>query len=64
MDKERKARRERKLMTNLDLLKQEFSDVRNEGMLKYIIPVLEDFEERIKKLELLQIIPLLPNRIS
>ena len=45
-------------MKNLDLLKQEFFDVGNEGILKYLIPVLEDFEkqitelgEKVKKLE-------------
>ena len=32
---------------NLELLKQEFSDSKNEGILKYLIPVLEDFEKRI-----------------
>lgn len=36
---------------NLEELKQEFSDSKNEGILKYLIPVLEDFESRIKKLE-------------
>jgi len=32
---------------NLDLLKQELFDVSHEGILKYLIPVLEDFEKRI-----------------
>ena len=36
---------------NLDLLKQEFFDVQNEGILKYLIPVLEDFEKHITTLE-------------
>ena len=43
---------------NLDLLKQELFDVSHEGILKYLIPVLEDFDkqinelgEKIKKLE-------------
>ena len=43
---------------NLELLKQEFFDIQNEGILKYLIPVLEDFEkqitelgEKVKKLE-------------
>ena len=36
---------------NLDLLKQEYFDVQNEGMLKYLIPVLEDFEKQITELE-------------
>ena len=35
---------------NLDLLKQEFFDVKNEGILKYLIPVLEDFDKRINEL--------------
>ena len=34
-------------MKNLDLLKQELFDVSHEGILKYLIPVLEDFEKRI-----------------
>jgi len=45
-------------MKNLDLLKQEFFDVSHEGILKYLIPVLEDLEkqitelgEKVKKLE-------------
>jgi hypothetical protein len=36
---------------NLDLLKQEFFDVKNEGILKYLIPFLEDPLKRITKLE-------------
>jgi len=36
---------------NLDLLKQEFFDVKNEGILKYLIPVLEDLEKQITELE-------------
>ena len=34
-------------MNNLDLLKQEFLNVKNEGILKYLIPVLEDFDKQI-----------------
>ena len=36
---------------NLDLLKQEFFDVKNEGILKYLIPFLEDPLKRITELE-------------
>ena len=36
---------------NLDLLKQEFFDVSHEGILKYLIPVLEDLEKQITELE-------------
>lgn len=35
---------------NLGLLKQEFSDSKNEGILKYLIPVLEDNEKKIEAL--------------
>ena len=36
---------------NLSLLKQELFDVSHEGILKYLIPVLEDFEKQITELE-------------
>jgi hypothetical protein len=36
---------------NLALLKQELFDVSHEGILKYLIPVLEDFERQIAVLE-------------
>lgn len=39
-----------KLSKSLDLLKQELFDVKNEGILKYLIPVLEDFEKKIEAL--------------
>jgi len=39
------------LSKNLSLLKQELFDIQNEGILKYLIPVLEDFEKRITELE-------------
>ena len=35
---------------NLELLKQEFADSKNEGILKYLIPVLEDNEKQIEAL--------------
>ena len=37
-------------MKNLDLLKQELFDVSHEGILKYLIPVLEDFDKQINEL--------------
>lgn len=37
-------------MNNLELLKREFSDSKNEGILKYLIPILEDFERKIEAL--------------